>query len=292
MVKDRLEDLKQRSKEYSKVPLKEKKPPKVMADGRGIQNFLHDVEKVETELNLLKEKVENMKKIQLTILSSPFGQDNKKQYEKLVDVIRKDSSKIRKSLKNIEGQVEENPKEENSALNRIRSEQLNRLTLGLAQTSNDFFTAQSDYMEKIKVLVRKQCDIANKGDSELQEILDAEGDFKVFTQDYITDVQDAEEQLRMIEERDKDIQALEKNICQVNELFIDMSVLVSEQGETIVNIEKQVLEASSNVVGGKDQLRQAEISRKKSRKRCCCFIGIGIVAALLVAAIIAGIILS
>ncbi|KAK6188908.1 hypothetical protein SNE40_004988 [Patella caerulea] len=292
MVKDRLEDLKKRSKEYSKVPLKDKKPPKVMADGRGIQNFLHDVEKVEAELNLLKEKVENMKKIQLTILSSPFGQDNKKLYEKLVDVIRKDSSKIRKSLKNIEGQVEESPKEENSALNRIRSEQLNRLTLGLAQTSNEFFTAQSDYMEKIKMLVRKQCDIANKGDSELQEILDAEGDFKVFTQDYITDVQDAEEQLRMIEERDKDIQALEKNICQVNELFIDMSVLVSEQGETIVNIEKQVLEASSNVVGGKEQLRQAEVSRRKRRKRCFCFIGIGIVAALIVAAIIAGIILS
>lgn len=88
-----------------------------------------------------------------------------------------------------------------------------------------------------------------------------------------------------IQERHDAVQAIEKNLMALHQVFLDMSVLVESQGEQLDNIESHVERASSYVRGG---TRHLEVSKKLQRnsRKWYCF------AILLLLIIVAAIVLS
>ncbi|XP_072046492.1 syntaxin-7-like [Amphiura filiformis] len=84
----------------------------------------------------------------------------------------------------------------------------------------------------------------------------------------------------LFEEREEQIRQIEAAMLDVNEIFKDLSVMVSEQGEVIDSIEANIDTAVDNVESGKTQLQKASTYQKKARKKMCClFIILAIVAA-------------
>lgn len=78
-----------------------------------------------------------------------------------------------------------------------------------------------------------------------------------------------EEDTALILEREERIQQLEGDILDVNEIFRELGVMVSEQGDQIDSIEANIETACARVEGGYEQLKKAETYQKRSRKKMC-----------------------
>ena len=179
------------------------------------------------------------------------------------------------------------PTDETNALHRIKTQQLNRLTNTLAATTNEFFKGQAEYMEKVKSRMRTQLEVTkgtnDLNEEEIKDILQKDS-YSAFTQDFISETQDAETQLRQIEDRQKAILALEKSVFEVNQLFKDMSLLVHDQGEVLDCIEANMVPAAADVEKGKMFLYETSRKQRKSRRWKLCFGGIALVVVVVVVA--------
>ncbi|XP_011670466.1 syntaxin-12 isoform X1 [Strongylocentrotus purpuratus] len=80
--------------------------------------------------------------------------------------------------------------------------------------------------------------------------------------------------LTLIQEREEQIRQIEATMLDVNEIFKDLSMMVSEQGDMIDSIEANVDRAGDNVEEGGKQLATASKYQKKARKKMCCIFGI------------------
>lgn len=288
-VRDRLEELQSR-RELLKTDKKEKMPGKKDENG-GLNAFLGKSSIVDADLNDFRAKVTEVKKIQQDLTSSPFCEKSVLvRYETLVQDTTNYGVKIRQDIRKLEEEADKYTKAHSNdeGYKRVVKQQLNGLTTQLAIATNDFFKCQSDYADRMKNRLKRQ--LQAKGESEIteermNEIL-GQDSYSVFTQNFISEVQDAEQTLRELEERHKDILALEKSVTEVNTLFKDLNLLVSQQGETLDNIERNIVDVEVTVQEGVKQLDQAKESQRKARRKKCCIFGILAVVVAIVVVII------
>lgn len=85
-----------------------------------------------------------------------------------------------------------------------------------------------------------------------------------------------------IQERHDATKEIERSLAELHQVFLDMSVLVQEQGEQLDDIESQVARASSFVRGGTDQLQTARKHQKNTRKWTCYAIVLLLVIVLII----------
>lgn len=80
--------------------------------------------------------------------------------------------------------------------------------------------------------------------------------------------------LAEIQERHNQMVGLSHSVRELNQLFIDFSLLVESQGDVIINIGNKVDSASENVLRGEEQLKEAVSLQKAVNKKSCCILGI------------------
>ncbi|KAK6989568.1 syntaxin-11, partial [Biomphalaria glabrata] len=259
-MKDRLNELHQNMKllETEAKPVMWTKRKK-MDTGQTMHAYLQDANQIESELTKMKADVAELNKLQQDMVNCPF-QDRARvtRYESLGERVRLDSTKIGASLKQLEQQYQLPHLSDDGVFKRVRTQQMNRLTAELNIISNDFFRIQAEYLDKMKSRLRRQ--LIAKGEtvdeSKLDSITD-QNSYSVFTENYIIDVHNAEKTLRDLEDRQKDILALEKSISDVNQLFQEMNLLVTTQGETLDTIELAIEETDQCLQRGAEHLGEA-----------------------------------
>jgi t-SNARE complex subunit (syntaxin) len=95
--------------------------------------------------------------------------------------------------------------------------------------------------------------------------------------------------VRDLEERHRDIKKLEKSILQVHNMIIELSKLVSLQGEMIDNIEVNIQKAKDYVIKGEKNVDKSKKNLQSARKKKCIIILIivGVLIVILIPKIIA-----
>lgn len=88
--------------------------------------------------------------------------------------------------------------------------------------------------------------------------------------------------LAEIQERHDTVREIERKLLELQQIFLDMSVLVEAQGDMLDNIESQVSSAVDHVQSGTTALQKAKKLQKNSRKWMC----IAIIILLIIVAII------
>ncbi|XP_041361657.1 syntaxin-like [Gigantopelta aegis] len=290
-VRDRLAEMQMMQKESGSVA--KKKKGKTSSDSEeDVQKVLARVSRIEKSLKDVEQQTATMVKLQCDILNNPFC--DKKQVllcDRTISDIQTNLQLVRGDVRKLE---DENLQNQNSglvdtAVARVKEQQVNRLTTELAKATNRFYKGQADYMDKMKQRVKKQLAVTgchgNMSESEVSEILDNDS-YAIFTQNFISDVTNTETALREIEERQKEILSLEKSVVQVNELFRDMNILVVEQGETIDSIEANIVDASENIVDANVQLKRANTYQAKARRLKFCIAGIVIAVIVIIILIV------
>jgi hypothetical protein len=76
--------------------------------------------------------------------------------------------------------------------------------------------------------------------------------------------------LVQMQEREKEILQVERDVTQIHEMFSDLRALVIEQGAELDSIEANITSVHEDVHGAYDNLEQAEDYQRRARNRKCC----------------------
>lgn len=232
--------------------------------------FLAEVEKIGDMIDKLQESVELVKIKHSFILSAPNNDEKTKQeLEDLIAEITGTSNRVRTTLKAIEQNIEQKELAEKSSADlRIRKIQHSSLSRKFVEVMTEYNRIQADYRERCKSKIQRQLEITGRitTDDELEEMLD-QGNVAVFTQGIIMETQQAKQTVADIEARHADIIRLENSIRDLHDMFMDMAILVENQGEMIDRVEYLVEQTKDHVESGQSELIAAQRYQRKARKK-------------------------
>ncbi|XP_073673593.1 syntaxin-1A isoform X1 [Garra rufa] len=237
-----------------------------------MDEFFEQVEEIRGFIDSLAEKVEEVKINHSAILASPNPDEKTKaDLEELMTDIKKLANKVRTMLKNIQQSIEQeetlNHSKNPSADLRIRKTQHSTLSRKFVEVMTEYNATQSDYRERCKGRIQRQLEITgrNTTNEELETMLESNNP-SIFTSGIIMD-NISEQAMNEIETRHTEIIKLENSIRELHDMFMDMAMMVENQGELINNIEKNVCSAQEYVEKAKEETKAAIKVQKTSRTK-------------------------
>ncbi|XP_036958975.1 syntaxin-3 isoform X1 [Acanthopagrus latus] len=243
-----------------------------------MDDFFAQIEDIRTSIDKIDESVTEIKKFYSTILSAPTSdQKTQDDVEALTNEIKKSANNARNKLKTIERQLESNTDERASADLRIRKSQHAILAKKFVEVMTKYNEAQVDFRDKSKGRIARQLEITGKAttDEELEEMLEG-GNSAVFTAG-IMDSKINQQALNEIEARHKDIMRLESSIKELHDMFVDIAMLVENQGGMIDRIESNMDQSVGFVERAVADTKKAAKFQQEARRKqmmifCCCVV--------------------
>ncbi|XP_005810434.1 syntaxin-3-like [Xiphophorus maculatus] len=243
-----------------------------------MDDFFAQIEDIRTSIDKIDESVTEIKKLYSSILSAPTpDQKTQDDVETLTNEIKKSANNARNKLKSIERQLESNTDERASADLRIRKSQHAILAKKFVEVMTKYNEAQVDFRDKSKGRIARQLEITGKKttDEELEEMLEG-GNSAVFTAG-ITESKINQQALNEIEARHKDIMRLESSIKELHDMFVDIAMLVENQGGMIDRIESNMDQSVGFVERAVADTKKAAKFQQEARRKqmmifCCCVI--------------------
>ncbi|XP_012922957.1 syntaxin-3 isoform X3 [Heterocephalus glaber] len=205
-----------------------------------MDEFFSEIEETRLNIDKISEHVEEAKKLYSIILSAPIPEPKTKDdLEQLTVDIKKRANSVRNKLKSMERHIEEDEARSSADL-RIRKSQHSVLSRKFVEVMTKYNEAQVDFRERSKGRIQRQLEITGKKttDEELEEMLES-GNPAIFTSGII-DSQISRQALSEIEGRHKDIVRLESSIKELHDMFMDIAMLVENQGAMIDRIENNM----------------------------------------------------
>lgn len=283
MVRDRLAELKAKSQNYED---KNEINITIIDDDDFMKRFFQDVNEIEGYINEIKLNIKAVEKNHNNIIFSDPEKEKKikSELDELMDSIRRMSNKTRTKLKLMEQNIENDKINALTAKFRIRQTQLNALSWQFLDIMTDYNKIQTEYKKKCEDRIKKQLKITGQeiNDEQLQDMLEMENP-AIFTQDIVMETKKAQETVADINARHADIMKLEKNIKELHDMFMDMAMMIENQGEIIDRIEYNVQNTAEYAEKAKEEIIQALNLQKKSRKLKLIIIGVVIIVIIIIA---------
>ncbi|XP_033747499.1 syntaxin isoform X2 [Argopecten irradians] len=262
----------------------------VNVDSSGfMERFFGQVEEIRGMIDKVSDNVDEVKKKHSAILSAPQSDDKtKEELEELMTDIKRTANKVRGKLKVIEQNIEqEEHSNKSSADLRIRKTQYSTISRKFVEVMGVYNQAQLDYREGCKTRIKRQMEITGRTttNEELEDMLES-GNPAIFTQGIIMETQQAKQTLADIEARHNDIIKLETSIRELHDMFMDMAMLVEQQGEMIDRIEYNVEQAVDYIETAKMDTKKAVRYQSKARRKMIMIVACVVVLVVIVVIII------
>ncbi|KAM9071301.1 syntaxin-3-like [Megaptera novaeangliae] len=242
-----------------------------------MDEFFSEIEETRFNIDKISEHVEEAKKLYSIILSAPIPEPKTKDdLEQLTTEIKKRANNVRNKLKSMERHIEEDEVRSSADL-RIRKSQHSVLSRKFVEVMTKYNKAQVDFRERSKGRIQRQLEITGRKttDEELEEMLES-GNPAIFTSGII-DSQISKQALSEIEGRHKDIVRLESSIKELHDMFMDIAVLVENQGEMLDNIELNVMHTVDHVEKAREETKRAMKYQGQARKKLIIIIVVVVV---------------
>ncbi|XP_077323776.1 syntaxin-3-like isoform X5 [Lithobates pipiens] len=232
-----------------------------------MDDFFAGIEEIRQNIDKISESVIETKKLHSVILSAPLPeQKTKDDLENLTLEIKKAANNVRSRLKAMEHTIEQEEGQSSADL-RIRKSQHSVLSRKFVDVMTKYNEAQVDFRERSKGRIQRQLEITGKNttDDELEEMLES-GNPNIFTSGIINDSQISRQALSEIESRHRDIVRLESSLKELHDMFMDIAMLVENQGEVTDNIEINVMKSVEHVEKAREETTKAVKYQSKARK--------------------------
>lgn len=146
----------------------------------------------------------------------------------------------------------------------------------------EYNSIQLEYRDKCRERIRRQLHVIGRDvtDQEMEELLD-----QPLGTVFADTLMSREAQLTMndVKARHHDIMKLEQSIRDMQELFLNLSVIVEKQQYIVDNIEYNVSTTQDYIARGKEELKTAKKKRNKIRKKTMCLlVGLVVVVAVVI----------
>ncbi|XP_051908825.1 syntaxin-11b.1 [Hippocampus zosterae] len=163
----------------------------------------------------------------------------------------------------------------NSAVTRIARTQYASLSNGFRDAMFDYNEAEMSHRDTCKAQIQRQMEIVGRevtGD-EVEEMIE-KGHWNIFTDNVMAEGKTARTALSQIEKRHQELVDLENRIKGVHEIFLDLALLVEEQGPMLNSIETNVQKTDENLQDALFKLGKAKRHDRNNpfkKMFCSCF---------------------
>ncbi|XP_024245294.1 syntaxin-19 isoform X2 [Oncorhynchus tshawytscha] len=127
--------------------------------------------------------------------------------------------------------------------------------------------------ERCKHFIIRQLEVSGRDvtEEEVDEMVSA-GKWEVFNQNLLNNERITRSKLSEIEQRHKELVNLESNMKELRDLFMDVFILVEEQGDYIDHIQTSVEKTQDYVTVSTEKFKMAARYKKNNplRRLCCC----------------------
>lgn len=284
-MKDRLQELKQKTKEIelsrdSQVFAEEEQgvlvQQAVIYEREPVaERHLHEIHKLQENINSFVDDVHRFGQQQKSLVASMRRFSLLKRDSTITKKIKLQAEHINRALGDVVREVKKSEVENgpSSVSTRILKSQYAAMFRRFQQTMFLYNDTIALKQEKCKTFIVRQLEVAGKEVSE-EEVNDMlhHGKWEVFNESLLTETSMTKAQLSEIEQRHKELVNLENQVKDLRDLFIQISLLVEEQGESINNIEVMVNSTKDYVNNTKEKFGLAVKYKRKSpcRALCCC----------------------
>ncbi|XP_059956245.1 syntaxin-19 [Mesoplodon densirostris] len=284
-MKDRLQELKQRTKEIELS--REKDVSTIEAEEQGVflqqaviyerqpvaERHLHEIQKLQESINNLTDDVQKFGQQQKSLVASMRRFSLLKRESSITKEIKVQAEHINRRLDDLVKEVKKSEDENgpSSVVTRILKSQHAAMFRHFQQTMfiyNDTIAAKQ---EKCRTFIFRQLEVAGKEvpEEEVNDMLH-QGKWEVFNESLLREISITKAQLSEMEERHKELVNLENKIKDLRDVFIQISLLVEEQGESINNIEMLVNGTKEYVNTTKEKFGLAVKYKKRNPCRVLC----------------------
>ncbi|KAJ7564404.1 hypothetical protein O6H91_02G016000 [Diphasiastrum complanatum] len=262
---------------------------------KNLAGFFQGIGELQTSMDNIKDllkKLEDTNEESKSIHSAQAMKDLRARMDKDVEMVLKTARVLKKKLEDIEKSNIANRRtpgcEEGTPTDRTRTAITGSLRKKLKDLMGEFQVLREKIMGEYKETIeRRYYTVTGKNaDEETIEHIIETGESETFLQKAIQEQGRGQviETIREIQERHSAVKEIEKNLLELHQIFLDMSVLVESQGEQLNNIEAQVNRAASFVEHGTTQLFIAKKHQRNTRKWMC--IGIILLLIIIVAIVV------
>lgn len=285
-MKDRLQELKQKTKE---IELSQESRVFPEAEDQGVlvqqaviyerepvaERHLHEIQKLQETINSFAEDVQRFGQQQKSLVASMRRFSLLKRDSTIAKEIKLQAEHINRALGDLVKEVKKSEVENgpSSVVTRILQSQYAAMFRHFQQSMFLYNETIASKQEKCKTFIVRQLEVAGREVSE-EEVNDMfhHGKWEVFNESLLTETSITKAQLSEIEQRHKELVSLENQVKDLRDLFIQISLLVEEQGESINNIEVMVTSTKDYVINTKEKFGLAVKYKRRNpcRALCCC----------------------
>lgn len=285
-MKDRLQELKQKTKG---IELTQESRVFPEAEEQGVlvqqaviyerepvaERHLHEIQKLQETINSFAEDVQRFGQQQKSLVASMRRFSLLKRDSTIAKEIKLQAEHINRALGDLVKEVKKSEVENgpSSVVTRILQSQYAAMFRHFQQSMFLYNETIASKQEKCKTFIVRQLEVAGREVSE-EEVNDMlhHGKWEVFNESLLTETSITKAQLSEIEQRHKELVSLENQVKDLRDLFIQISLLVEEQGESINNIEVMVTSTKDYVINTKEKFGLAVKYKRRNpcRALCCC----------------------
>lgn len=259
----------------------------------GFEGFfeqVREIEKLMDTLTKLLKDLQNSNEESKVVTKAAAMKEIKKRMEKDVNevtkVARLAKSKVEQLNKDNAANREKPGFGKGSGVDRSRTTTTVALTKRLRERISEFQTLREAIQKEYREVVERRVFTVTgeRADEETVDRLIETGDSEQIFQRAIQEQGRGRvlDTLQEIQERHDTVKEIEKKLLELQQIFLDMSVLIEAQGEILDNIESHVTGAAEHVQTGTNLLRKAKILQKSTRKWTCVAIIILLIIILVV----------
>ncbi|CAL2028466.1 unnamed protein product [Caenorhabditis brenneri] len=248
-----------------------------------LESFMQTVDEIRHILMMLNRDRETIRSKQEESLAAGCSDqskcravnDHSDQFIKQARVVRKRLGDEQEALKKVP--------EKNCGKGRARHEQVRSLITSFQSIMTKFNEDQTEYKrraaQKIAAYFQKQnVQVSNE---KIEDLIENGGSLLSLTRNIHLGVEQKKMLFNDIENRQHELQNIERQMREVEELFEDLHAMVTQQGETIDRIETSVYSAAGYAGRAERNVKEAVELKKKGRK-WKVFICIGLIILVLV----------
>ncbi|CAO3600321.1 unnamed protein product [Absidia cylindrospora] len=255
------------------------RPP---ADLTTMPGFFGEIDDLKAEIASVGNNVQEIQSLHESALSATNDAQSKNYAAQLASLkketqLRNDDIKNR--IKLLEGANAKYPS--NNSDGQIRRTQTNALRQRFLGTIQEYQDMERMYDQRYRQRIERQIRIVKPDATpeEMENIIDSDSSSQVFSQSLMQAgrTSQARAVLSEVQDRHLDIKRIEKTIVELHQLFMDMSMLVEQQGETLNQVEHHAEDTTANMEQGNTFISKAIKSAKATRRKkwwcfCICIV--------------------
>ncbi|KAM6915308.1 syntaxin-11b.1 [Xenentodon cancila] len=265
---------------FSNIDLEEELPHEavVFDNSFALEEVFSQSQDIHREIQLIRLEVKRLREQNSRMLQGTTTMSTIKRDSNVIGAdIKKQAENVLKRLHNLEGTAHKLQEEHgsNSAITRIARTQYACLSNGFRDVMFDYNEAEMTHRENCKAQIQRQMEIVGREvtGEDVEEMIE-NGQWNVFAANAVSEGKTARSALSQIEKRHQELMDLESRVAGIHEIFLDIALLVEEQGPMLNSIQTNVQKTDEELQGSLVKLRRAkryDNNNPFKKMFCSCF---------------------